>query len=94
MGPISQPRADQRWRGREREEGGRATPTQPRGESQCLSSGRGEDQRTGSQGWQRVLFLLRGSSASLCWSIGVRVYFCTMGGGGGHCTLLAPSGAL
>lgn len=37
--------------------------------------------------------LLRSHSVSLCWSIGMRVYFCTMGGGGGHCTLLAPSGA-
>lgn len=90
MGPISQPQVDQReikgvegivgWAGR--------YPLSP-GESQCLRSGRGEDQRTGSQGWQSCA-LSRRCSASPCWSIGMRVYFCTMGGGGGHCTLLSP----
>lgn len=56
MGPIAQPQVDQRevkgvegigrW--------AKWYPLSP-GESQCLRSGRGEDQRTGSQGWQREL---------------------------------------
>lgn len=39
---------------------------------------------------ERMVPLLRRCSASPRWSIGMRVYFCTMGGGGGHCTLLSP----